>query len=108
MTTRPVVPRTRALVDIEAAADYYADEAGEEIALRFIDALDAAFSAIARNPAMGSPRYQQELDLPGLRHQLVRGFPFLIFYVELEDRIDIWRVLHAHRDIPGTMADPEA
>jgi plasmid stabilization system protein ParE len=26
------------------------------------------------------------------------------FYVPLGDRIDIWRVLHTRRDLPGTFA----
>jgi plasmid stabilization system protein ParE len=28
----------------------------------------------------------------------------MIFYVPLGDRIDVWRVLHTRRDIPGTFA----
>jgi toxin ParE1/3/4 len=55
---------------------------------------------IATRPAAGSPPYGQELGLPGLRHRRLRRFPYLVFYVEREDHIDVWRVLHAQRDIP--------
>jgi toxin ParE1/3/4 len=34
------------------------------------------------------------------------GFPWLVFYVERQDRIDVWRVLNARSDIPTWMAVP--
>jgi toxin ParE1/3/4 len=30
-----------------------------------------------------------------------------VFYIERGDHIDIWRVIHAHRDIPAWMRDPD-
>jgi toxin ParE1/3/4 len=30
-------------------------------------------------------------------------FPYLVFYLERADCIDVWRVLHAQRDIPSWM-----
>jgi toxin ParE1/3/4 len=103
MTAKPVVPREQACRDIEAAVDFYAMEAGEAVALRFIDAIEAAYRAIGRHPAAGSPRYGQELDLPGVRRRLLKGYPYLIFYVERDGHVDVWRVLHAQRDIPAVI-----
>ena len=31
-----------------------------------------------------------------------------VFYVERDDHIDVWRVLHAQRDIPAWMQEPES
>jgi toxin ParE1/3/4 len=31
-----------------------------------------------------------------------------MFYIERDDHIDIWRVLHGHRDIPSRMREPGA
>lgn len=45
------------------------------------------------------------LQIDELRFWPVNGFPYLIFYVERDDRIEIWRVLHAQRDIPAWIAD---
>ncbi len=56
--------------------------------------------------AAGSPRYAQELDIPGLRSRTVRRFPYLLFYVERVADIDIWRAVCAARDIPGWMREP--
>ena len=103
MKLKPVFPRKQADLDIQEAFDYYLNEAGSEIALAFVDALERAMTDLSRHPAIGSPRYAHELDLPGLRHWPVRDFPHLIFYVELEDHIDVWRVLHGQRDIPAWM-----
>lgn len=101
MTAKPVVLRELASRDVEAAAEFYRAEAGEAVALRFIDALQSAIAAVGRHPGAGSPRYGQELDLPGLRSRLLRRFPYVLFYVERDDHVDVWRLLHAQRDIPA-------
>ena len=103
---KPVQPLARALIDVEDAVSEYAREAGPDVALRFVAAVEGAFAAIADHPGGGSPRYAHELDLPGLRHRSLVRFPWLVFYVEREDRIDVWRVLNARSDIPTWMAVP--
>ncbi len=105
MTAKPVVPREAARRDVEAAVDFYASEAGEGVALGFIDAVESAYHAIGRHPATGALRYGYELGLPGLRSRLLKGFPFLIFYVEQDTHVDVWRILHAQRDIPAWLRE---
>jgi toxin ParE1/3/4 len=107
VSEKPVVPREQASRDIEAAALYCAHEAGAPAALRFIDEVESAFRAIARNPAAGSPRYAYELNLPGLRIRMLKRHPYLVFYVEEDDHIDVWRVLHARRDVAAWMEGSE-
>jgi len=103
-----VVPRRLATQDLRDAAARYAAEADAATARRFIDAVEQAFTTIASQPGIGSPRYAVDLDWPGLRTHAVRGFPYLIFYVEQTDHLDLLRVLHAHRDIPVGLQDVEA
>jgi len=107
MTSRPIVPRQRALQDVDDAIGYYVAEAGADVALDFIDMLENAYRAIADRPAIGSPRFAHELDLPGLRTWRLHRYPYLIFYMDSGNRIDIWRGLHAHRDIPTRMQEPD-
>jgi plasmid stabilization system protein ParE len=38
----------------------------------------------------------------------VSGFPYLVFYSEGSDEIDVWRVLHAERDLMAELGDSEA
>lgn len=106
MTSKPVVLREAARRDINEAIDFYLAEAGEAVALGFIDELQAAILAIGRRPAAGSPRYAQELELPGLRSRLLRRFPYVVFYVERDRDVDVWRVLHAKWDIPARLEAP--
>lgn len=88
----------------EAVAHYFAESPA--IALRFVDALEQALRHIRKHPATGSPRYAHELDIPGLRCWPLKRFPYLVFYCEHADAIDIWRVLHGRRDIPAWLAEP--
>lgn len=108
MSAKPVILRERARQDIEEAVDHYIDVAGERIALRYIDALEQAFRHIGQHPATGSPRHAHELDLPGLRSRPVKAYPYLVFYVEHSDHIDVWRVLHGQRDIPAWLVEPDS
>jgi toxin ParE1/3/4 len=105
MSLKPVVFRDVARKDINGAVDFYLVEAGEAVALRFIDALESALRFIGRNPAAGSPRYAQELELPGLRSRLLARFPYVVFYVERDRDVDVWRVLHAKQDIPAWLQE---
>ena len=103
MSGKPVLPRELAHRDVEAAVDHYVREAGPDVALGFIEALQSAYRAIAGHPGLRSPRYAQELAVPGLRSREVRSFPYLVFYIERDEHVDVWRVLHGRRDIPSRM-----
>lgn len=107
MSGKPVLPRDLARRDVEEAVEHYLRAADRNIALGFIDALEAAYRGISAHPAAGSPRHAHELGLPGLRSRALKRYPYLIFYVERVDHIDVWRVLHAGRDIPASMDEPE-
>lgn len=108
MSKKPVLPRELARQDVEATVDHYHREAGPDVALGFVEALRGAYRMIADHPAAGSPRYAHELALPGLRSRMLKRHPYLVFYVERDDYIDVWRVLHTHRDIPASMHEPES
>lgn len=103
---KPVVLRERARRDLDEAVEHYLAEAPRAAAVALVDALEQAFHHMADHPTSGSPRYAHELDLPGLRSWGVRGFPYLVFYVERGTDIDVWRVLHAARDIRAWLSEP--
>jgi toxin ParE1/3/4 len=105
--SKPVVPRERANQDVDEAVEYYLREGGPQAALGFIEALERGYAHIGRQPATGSPRYAHELNLPGLRFQVLKRYPYLVFYVECSDHIDVWRVLHGERDIPAWIHEPD-
>ena len=108
MSVRAVVLRALARRDVDEAIDHYLSEAGEEAALGFIDDLERVFSHVAHRPAAGSSRYAHELDLPGLKSWSLKRYPYLVFYTEREDSVDVWRVLHGKRDVPARMREPDS
>ena len=107
MTPKRVTPRQQAHQDVRDALAWYRQEAGTAVALGFIDALEQAYTHISRHPGTGSPRYAHELNLPGLRCWSLGRYPYLVFYVEQTDRLDVWRVLHSQRDIAAWMQLPQ-
>lgn len=100
MAQTPVQLRAAAAHDLDQAVDHYRREAGDSVALRFIDAVEMAVVRISRAPHSGTLRFAYELGIPDLRALPLGDFPYTIFYVEGADRVDVWRVLHSRRDIP--------
>jgi len=106
--SKPIIPRELANRDVDEAVDHYLSDGADQAALGFIEALEQAYAHIGRHPASGSPRYAHDLNLPGLRFWPLSRYPHLVFYIECTDHIDVWRVLHGQRDIPGWMHEPSA
>ncbi len=94
MTERQAHLRSRAASDIDDAINHLLGEAGDAVALAFIDALENGIKHVTCSPNVGSLRFVFELGIPELRAWGLKRFPYVIFYVPLDDGIDIWRVLH--------------
>jgi toxin ParE1/3/4 len=104
MTAKPVNERRRAKQDIQDAVDHYLGEGAPAAAYAFLDALAEAYLLISAHPAAGSPSYAERFGgPPELRGWALPGFPYVVFYVEGLDRVDIARVLHGRRDIPDLL-----
>ncbi|MCC5862791.1 MAG: type II toxin-antitoxin system RelE/ParE family toxin [Gammaproteobacteria bacterium] len=108
MTAIPVIPRAQANRDVDNAIDYYLGAGAYAAALGLVDALEQAYAHLGRHAAAGSSRYAHELNLPGLRAWPLTGYPYLVFYVERSDHVDVWRVLHGQRDIAAWLREPDA
>lgn len=105
MAARSVRLRQRAATDIDGTVAYYLGEAGRDVAERFVDALERTVTQIGRSPQSGSLRFSYELEIPDLRVRPVAQFPYLVFYVFDDKAVDVWRIVHARRDIPSAIAD---
>lgn len=108
MAAKPVQFQDLATLDVNATVDFYVSEAGAEVALRFVDAVEATVRRVAKSPGLGSLRFAYELSIPGLRATTVGRFPYLMFYVEGADSVDVWRLLHSSRDIPTTLQESDS
>jgi toxin ParE1/3/4 len=93
-----VLPRADA--DIDGAADYYVDHAGVEVGLRFLGAVQEAYSFISEHPDAGPRGQYENRRLRELRRWPVPGFEtYLVFYRLIDECIEIVRVLHGARDL---------
>lgn len=83
--------------DLQAAARYIRRD-NSTAARAFLEAAYDTFEFLARNPGVG--RNRADLGFPEIRSWRVDGFRrYLVFYRELPNRIQIWRVLHGARDL---------
>ncbi len=105
--SKPVELRRLAAADIDAALAHYLAEAGEDIAHRLIADLEAAFAHLSEHPASGSLRWSYELGIPELRNWMMERFLYVVFYVDRADSVDVWRILHARRDIAASLVSLE-
>lgn len=97
---KPVRQRPLAAEDIATIADHLQACAGTTTALRFIDAVKAAYTLLSAHPACGSPRHAHllpELPTP-LRFHPLGDFPrILVYYMDLTDAVEVIRIWDASR-----------
>jgi toxin ParE1/3/4 len=109
MTAKPVIPTRLAKQDVENELTHYlVGEGSQQAALGFIAEIEQAFMRLAKHPNIGSPRYAYELGIPGLRSWPLDRYPHLIFYIEREDHVEVWRVLNGVRDIPAWLLSDDS
>ena len=78
---------------------YLADEAGLDVADRFLAHAEASFNDLAQQPKMGAPLTLKHPALANIRKWRVKGFDnHLVFYEPRPDGVSIVRVLHAASD----------
>jgi toxin ParE1/3/4 len=92
---------------LSAALAFYAASGGERLSVGFAEAFEAAARIIAEHPGIGASTLTPSGGIAGLRSRRMRRFPYLIFYVEQPQQIDILRVLHAQRDLPKLLQNDE-
>ena len=93
--------------DFEQQYRWYAEQAGEEIAERFLRAVADTLPRLAELPDLGRRRK--------FRHPMLRdlysfqvGRPFnktLIFYRVTENTLQAWRLMHGARDLPRRLIE---
>ncbi len=98
--------RTAATSEVDSAIRYYRKEASAAVAIEFVEEFEKAISMLSQHPAAGSLRFAYELEIPDLRSWSLHKFPYIVFYLPQADHLDVWRILHARRDIPASLRVP--
>ncbi len=92
--------------DLEEHVVYLGQEAGLQLALRFIRAAEQAIARLVELPELGAPRVFEIQKLERVRMWPIPDFPnHLIFYRPIATGVEIVRVLHAARDIPPVLEE---
>ena len=105
--TLPVRLRSAAEQDVAAHAEYLQSES-LDAALRFLDAVDGAFSLLATMPDIGGLCKLSKPHYASLRVWPIPGFrKYLIFYRVTPDEVEVVRVLHGSRDLQVVFGDEE-
>ncbi len=86
--------------DLKGILDYFDDVHAEDVAFRFLDALDKMIDSIEEFPDLGSPWESSKPRRGGLRFRLVKGFEnHVLLYRRDDQHIDILRLVHGSQDI---------
>jgi toxin ParE1/3/4 len=88
---KPVLIHSKAQVELGEAVRYYESQK-QALGLDFQSEVERAVARLQQAPQTGSP--YKETDL---RRYLVRRFPYIIFYAELEEFIWVVAIAHTKR-----------
>jgi plasmid stabilization system protein ParE len=93
--------------DLINQARWYQEQAGAELADRFLTAFDATVSLLILQPEAGRLRRFRARELSGLRSiSVTQVFGIhLIFYRFSENVISIERLMHGARDLPKRLRE---
>jgi toxin ParE1/3/4 len=101
---KPAILRPQALRDQQSQTRYYRKEAGSRVAVRLVNTSNAALDQVEQDPGIGSPVLGAILGIPGLRTWRVSKFPLVWLYFELDDHLDVVRLLGERQDIATILA----
>ena len=97
---RPLRILPRADQDVDEAADYYAEEGGLDLGLRFLQAVEETFNFLRDNPHVATATDFGNPRLKGMRRWRVTDFESYLVFHRLDDgALEIIRVLHGARDL---------
>jgi toxin ParE1/3/4 len=96
-----VLKREAARRDLIQQWVWYAENAGIDVADRFLTAVDLTLGILASQPESGSRTLMSKTELQEMRRFPVSdGFEkILLFYFPLRDGVDLVRVVHGDRDL---------
>ncbi|MBI5802775.1 MAG: type II toxin-antitoxin system RelE/ParE family toxin [Verrucomicrobia bacterium] len=104
----PLLRRDTFEFDVAERFRWYLEEAGEEIAQRFKNAVDETLDGLSPHPGLGRRRRFPHPLLTGLRSFRVEP-PFnkvVLFYRITDTHLEAWRLMHGSRDLSRRLLEP--
>jgi toxin ParE1/3/4 len=94
--------------DFDQQYNWYLEQAGEELAERFLNAVEITLQSLLAQPDLGRRRKFRHPALAGIRSFQVKP-PFqniLIFYRHAATELSAERLMHGTRDLPRRLSEP--
>lgn len=104
-------PAPRRAIEFNADFDrqyrWYLEQAGEDVAERFLEAMKRTLRRLSEQPELGRRRKFRNPALRNLRsHRVERPFDrVLIFYRLTDGGLEAWRLTDGARDLPRRLAE---
>jgi toxin ParE1/3/4 len=93
--------------DFDQQYNWYLEQAGEELAERFLNAVEITLQSLLAQPDLGRRRKFRHPALAGIRSFQVKP-PFqniLIFYRHTATELSVERLMHGARDLPRQLTE---
>jgi plasmid stabilization system protein ParE len=94
--------------DMLRQVDWYRANAGPEVAVKYVGAIESTLRSLAKSPTLGRLRFSHIKELEGIRAWRVEH-PYqrhLIFYRFDDEAVIAERVIHGARDLPRRLLPP--
>ena len=93
-----------AIADVLDQADWYLQQSGRTLGMRWEKAVSSAISSLLRHPAAGSPCTFRSTELRGVRRTAIPRFPkHLLFYRFDGEEVFVLRIVHGARDLENLL-----
>jgi plasmid stabilization system protein ParE len=94
--------------DLDLQYEWYAENAGEDVAERYLAAMEKTRLSLCQQPDLGRICHFRSFKLANLRCIRMEGAfgKHLIFYRLLDGSLYVFRVLHGMRDLPRRLLEP--
>jgi len=93
--------------DFHFRTAWYAEQGGDELAVRFVNAVEATVRKLAENPHLGWRPYPRDPDLAELHSVLVEP-PFrkhILYFRFTQEELFVERLIHGARDLPRRLRE---
>jgi plasmid stabilization system protein ParE len=98
---------SRAEHDLTLQYRWYLENADEDIAERYLRAVDETIRLVAERPDLGRLRRFAAPELHGIRSlQIQRPFDSHLLFYSSGDGLRVERVMHGGRDLPERLIEP--
>jgi toxin ParE1/3/4 len=101
-----VVRRLLAILDLQEISDYVC-QFSPPAASRFLDEAEATIHRLEQFPKLGRACRFRDPALAGVRKRLIHGTRYMLYYLPIDDGIEVLRILHGSREVGRVLGESD-